>query len=192
MQFLKTISLAIISTLVSSAVGGPIRKFGNDSKQCTDSSFYHTLNTTFITNSTSTRFNSSSLEPTEPSTTVTVETSASSSEQTPVESSSGSETTGRGTFYNVSADACGTSHTNADDVVAIAQSLYESLGVSNEYVSTACGRYINASYGGKSVRVQVVDACASCSENDLDFSPSAFQKLADPELGVIQVTWSFE
>lgn len=175
MQFLQTLTLAIISTFLSSAVGRPIKKSGNDSEPCTDSSIYRAPNSTFIANSTFTQFNSTSLQSTEASTTVTAETSVSSSEQTPVESSSGSETTGRGTFYNVSADACGTSHTNADDVVAIAQSLYESLGVSNEYVSTACGRYINASYGGKSVRVQVVDACASCADTDLDFSPSAFQ-----------------
>lgn len=108
------------------------------------------------------------------------------------ETSSAQTNTGRGTFYQPSNDACGTSSSAQDMIVAISQQLYESNNLSGEYISGYCGKYITANYQGKSVKVKVVDACASCSSNDLDFSPAAFQQLADPEIGVIQVTWNWD
>ena len=45
--------------------------------------------------------------------------------------------------------------------------------------------------GTKSVTVTVVDRCEGCSENDLDFSPAAFQQLADESLGRIDISWSY-
>ncbi|GME82831.1 unnamed protein product [[Candida] boidinii] len=93
--------------------------------------------------------------------------------------------------FTLHADACGSTSTSEDYVVAIAESLYTSLGTSNEWISSACGKMINASYNGKKIQVKVVDACASCSTYDLDFSPAAFGDLADLSVGVIQVTWEW-
>ncbi|ODQ77680.1 hypothetical protein BABINDRAFT_27268, partial [Babjeviella inositovora NRRL Y-12698] len=95
---------------------------------------------------------------------------------------------GRGTYYDVGNDNCGTVSTNSEYVVAIAQSLYETEAGTDD-ISGYCGKYINASYDNKSVRVRVVDSCESCTDNDLDFSPAAFEQLANKDVGVIQVTW---
>lgn len=43
---------------------------------------------------------------------------------------------------------------------------------------------------GKSVEVTVTDRCTGCAETDLDFSPSAFDQLADETVGRISgMTW---
>ncbi|KAF6009767.1 hypothetical protein HII13_000552 [Brettanomyces bruxellensis] len=107
--------------------------------------------------------------------------------------SSGSKTTytGRGTYYGVGQGNCGWVSQDSQHVVAISQRLYNTL--SNQYsFSEYCGRHITASYQGKSVTVEVVDSCGSCSDNDLDFSESAFKELADLEKGVIQVEWYWD
>ncbi len=107
--------------------------------------------------------------------------------------SSGAKTTytGRGTYYGVGQGNCGWVSQDSQHVVAISQRLYNTL--SNQYsFSEYCGRHITASYQGKSVTVEVVDSCGSCSDNDLDFSESAFKELADLEKGVIQVEWYWD
>ena len=45
--------------------------------------------------------------------------------------------------------------------------------------------------GTKSITVQIVDCCASCTgESDLDFSESEFALLVDPAIGHIHgATW---
>ena len=46
------------------------------------------------------------------------------------------------------------------------------------------------SAGGKTVTVAVEDKCTSCAMFDLDMSPAAFDKLADPSVKRIDgVTW---
>jgi len=39
--------------------------------------------------------------------------------------------------------------------------------------------------------VTVVDRCADCGYYDLDMSLAAFEKLADPVKGRVDITWSF-
>ncbi|ESW96311.1 hypothetical protein KL918_000263 [Ogataea parapolymorpha] len=123
-------------------------------------------------------------------TSAAVESSASQSETSTSVSSSGAHT-GRGTFYEVGADNCGTSSTNSDLVCAISHSLYET-SVNGEDLSSYCGKTITANYNGNSVTVKVVDSCESCGDNDLDFSPAAFSKLADQDVGEIEITWSWD
>jgi len=41
------------------------------------------------------------------------------------------------------------------------------------------------------VDVTVVDRCTACKTWDLDFSPGAFQLMADISLGRVDVTWAF-
>jgi expansin (peptidoglycan-binding protein) len=41
------------------------------------------------------------------------------------------------------------------------------------------------------VDVTVVDRCVGCQAYDLDFSPEAFDKMADEALGRVDVTWAF-
>lgn len=62
----------------------------------------------------------------------------------------------------------------------------------NPNLNPICGRTVTASHGGKSVTVKIVDRCAGCEgQFDLDFSPAAFNALANPDLGRIEITWHF-
>lgn len=45
--------------------------------------------------------------------------------------------------------------------------------------------------GNVSVDVTVVDRCTGCKPLDLDFSPGAFELMADQALGRVDVTWAF-
>ncbi|GAV28508.1 hypothetical protein PMKS-001979 [Pichia membranifaciens] len=97
---------------------------------------------------------------------------------------------GIATFYSVGADNCGTSSTDSDYVCAISQKMYDSVA-SSESISEYCGHSININYNGKTITVKVVDSCESCDATHLDLSPSAFQALADPDLGVIDIQWEW-
>jgi len=46
--------------------------------------------------------------------------------------------------------------------------------------------------GGKTVEVTVQDACQSCGDSDLDMSPAAFDRLADPSVGKYIVYFSLK
>lgn len=55
----------------------------------------------------------------------------------------------------------------------------------------ACGAYILVRSGGASVTVRITNECpAPCAPGQLDLSPQAFAKLADPTRGQIPITWS--
>ena len=59
-----------------------------------------------------------------------------------------------------------------------------------------CKRMIRATrnkegVGNVSIDVMVTDRCEGCAYWDLDFSPSAFEILADKDLGRVDVTWTF-
>jgi expansin (peptidoglycan-binding protein) len=67
---------------------------------------------------------------------------------------------------------------------------------SNPNENPFCNRKIRArrhkeGVGNVSVDVTVVDRCTGCKLYDLDFSPGAFDKLADEALGRVDVTWVF-
>ena len=115
-------------------------------------------------------------------------TSSSSSSAQP----SGSEFSGEGTFYSTGLGSCGITSTDSDFIVAISHELYDSKAVGNNpNHNPLCNKKIRASYEGKSVDVTVVDRCEGCAYNDLDFSPAAFDKLADESLGRIDITWEW-
>lgn len=97
---------------------------------------------------------------------------------------------GIATFYSVSADNCGTFSTDNDFVCAISQQMYNTLA-NSESISEYCGHMINITYNNKTIKVKVVDSCASCDANHLDLSPAAFNSLANPDLGVIDIQWTW-
>ncbi|GMG35865.1 unnamed protein product [Ambrosiozyma monospora] len=120
----------------------------------------------------------------------TYSTSAASTSSSSSSNFSGSKHFGRGTYYSVGADNCGTSSSDSDYVVAISRALYLTK-VDSQDISSYCGQQIDVNYGGKSVTVTVVDSCESCGENDLDLSPSAFSALADQSVGVLDIEWNW-
>lgn len=98
--------------------------------------------------------------------------------------------TGVATFYSVGADNCGTSSTDNDFVCAISQQLYNSVA-NSQSISEYCGHMINITYNGKNIQVKVVDSCPECDANHLDLSPAAFKSLADEDLGIIDIQWTW-
>jgi expansin (peptidoglycan-binding protein) len=97
---------------------------------------------------------------------------------------------GVATFYSVSADNCGTSSTDNDFVCAISQQMYNTVA-NSQSISEYCGHMINITYNGKTIQVKVVDSCESCDSEHLDLSPAAFNSLADSNLGVINIQWTW-
>lgn len=126
-------------------------------------------------------------------TTATTATSTSSTTtSTSTSSASTGTNSGQGTFYDTGLGACGWTNSDSDYIVAIDIKTYNAHNVdSNPNHNSLCGKKIRAFYEGKSVDVEVVDACEGCLVNDLDFSPSAFQQLADESLGRIDITWEW-
>ncbi|KXN89956.1 Allergen Asp f 7 [Leucoagaricus sp. SymC.cos] len=101
---------------------------------------------------------------------------------------------GQGTFYSTGLGACGITNKDSDYIAAVSHLLfddYPGYGGANSNNNPICGRKVTASYKGKTVTVAITDRCEGCALDDLDFSPSAFQQLADPSLGRIDITWTW-
>ncbi|KAH9950476.1 RlpA-like double-psi beta-barrel-protein domain-containing protein-containing protein [Amylocystis lapponica] len=127
---------------------------------------------------------------------------ASSSYQAPAPSPSPSSSsepymnginTGDGTFYATGLGACGITNTDTDYICAVSHLLFDTYpgydGV-NPNTNPVCGKQLTATYQGKSVTVTVTDRCEACLIDSIDFSPSAFDQLADPSVGRLTgMTW---
>ncbi|KAG6882289.1 hypothetical protein C0993_011232 [Termitomyces sp. T159_Od127] len=100
--------------------------------------------------------------------------------------------TGNGT-YSTGLGACGIVNHDSDHIVAVSHFLFDAFpgynGI-NPTTNPVCGKQISVSYQGKSVIVTVADCCEGCALTDLDFSPAAFDILADPSVGRLDgITW---
>ncbi|GJE91509.1 RlpA-like double-psi beta-barrel-protein domain-containing protein-containing protein [Phanerochaete sordida] len=102
---------------------------------------------------------------------------------------------GDGTFYATGLGACGITNDDGDHIAAASHVLFDSFPGykgGNPNANPICGRKATAKYQGKSVTVTITDRCEACKEWDLDFSPAAFDKLADEGVGRLHgVTWHF-
>jgi Lytic transglycolase len=99
---------------------------------------------------------------------------------------------GQGTFFSPGLGACGITNSDSDLIVAIGESLFDSGNPGNPNNDVFCGHKIKATVaGGASVTVTVTDRCVACGPDDLDFSPAAFDQLADPSAGRIDITWQW-
>ncbi|KAI9475419.1 MAG: RlpA-like double-psi beta-barrel-protein domain-containing protein-containing protein [Benjaminiella poitrasii] len=92
---------------------------------------------------------------------------------------------GDATYYDVGLGSCGDTNSNDEMVVALSSDLMgDSAG------SSYCGKSITVKSKSGSVKVKVVDTCPGCSKEDVDLSPSAFEKIAKLSEGRVSVTWS--
>ncbi len=57
--------------------------------------------------------------------------------------------------------------------------------------SAACGRCAEASGPNGSVTVRIVDRCPECKPGDIDFSPQAFERIAEMRAGRVPITWRY-
>ncbi|ESK95821.1 non-catalytic module family expn protein [Moniliophthora roreri MCA 2997] len=96
--------------------------------------------------------------------------------------------TGRGTWFNVGEGNCGGWDTNDHHIVAIGKHLYDQNHGSN------CGQWVTITNtkNNKVAHGLVRDSCPSCSDDDLDMSPSLFQLLGSLDEGVLPIAWHFE
>ncbi|KAI0790247.1 loosenin, partial [Irpex lacteus] len=89
--------------------------------------------------------------------------------------------------------ACGTQSKSSDHIVAVSNQFFNSFpgaGANPNKFNPICGKTLTVSFKGKSTKIKVVDSCPGCGLLDLDLSPAAFNDLASPDLGRIQVTWT--
>lgn len=104
--------------------------------------------------------------------------------------------TGEGTFYATGLGACGITNKDTDYIAAVSHLMFDSFpdyNGANPNHNPICGRKVTANYKGKSVTVAITDRCTGCAITDLDFSPSAFNQLADFSLGRLQgVKWTWD
>ncbi|KAJ6610709.1 RlpA-like double-psi beta-barrel-protein domain-containing protein-containing protein [Mycena sp. CBHHK59/15] len=98
----------------------------------------------------------------------------------------GGSFTGRATYYTPDGGfgACGAPLQNSDFIVALSEAHYDG--------GSHCWQHLNVEYNGQNIDVTVGDLCPGCSTDGIDLSIGAFSALADTDLGVIEVTWSFK
>lgn len=94
------------------------------------------------------------------------------------------------TYYDLGLTACGQVYTNDDMVAAIAFSYFTSP---NPNFDPICGKQVKITDPAtfKSVIVTIRDKCEGCKTNDIDVSPSAFEKLKPKSVGRFKVIWDF-
>jgi len=90
--------------------------------------------------------------------------------------------------------ACGVTSKDTDFVVGVSEAFFDSwpgYHKKNPNQNPICGRTIRAKYKGKTVTARVADSNPGAPMYKLNFSPAAFDKIANRDLGTIQgVTWS--
>ncbi|GAA5019998.1 cysteine/serine endopeptidase inhibitor [Kitasatospora paranensis] len=104
----------------------------------------------------------------------------------------GDSRVGKMTWYdNAGYGACGTAiNAAAEDLVAVSSSWWTSANPNNDDLCK--GVSVEVGYNGRTITVPVKDKCPSCSAEHIDLSRTAFQKLADLNIGVVSgITWKF-
>ncbi|KAI8061787.1 hypothetical protein BC940DRAFT_309754 [Gongronella butleri] len=98
---------------------------------------------------------------------------------------------GSGTFFSPPAEggiygACG-GYKEGDNSKIVALNLHQ-YGDPDK-VSDWCFKDVKISHGEKSIVAKITDACPGCNKNSLDLTPSLFQELDKPDIGVIDINW---
>ncbi|PSS37553.1 hypothetical protein PHLCEN_2v569 [Hermanssonia centrifuga] len=104
--------------------------------------------------------------------------------------------TGDATFYATGLGACGIVNTDSDFIVAVSKILFDSFpgyNGANPNNNPICNKKGTATYNGNKVSFTITDRCEACDEFSLDFSPTAFDVLADPSIGRLHdMKWTFD
>ncbi|CCO30031.1 hypothetical protein BN14_04055 [Rhizoctonia solani AG-1 IB] len=91
--------------------------------------------------------------------------------------------TGQLTYFSIGLGACGWTNSDTEWVAAISHELYDNWpgyagGNPNNNPVCTTPHTADITYGGKTIRVGIVDRCEGCALWDLDLSPSAFQQVS--------------
>jgi hypothetical protein len=104
-------------------------------------------------------------------------------------------TGGDGTYYATGLGACGITNKDTDFIAAVSLDFFDTFpgyNGANPNNNGLCGRKVSVEYEGKTITVALTDRCTGCAYDALDFSPAAFNALADPALGRIHgLKWHF-
>jgi len=94
------------------------------------------------------------------------------------------------TYYSLGLTACGQVYADGDMVAAIA---FDHFRTPNPNLDPVCGKRVKIVDPTtlKYIVVTVRDKCEGCKTNDIDVSPSAFEKLKPKIVGRIKVVWDF-
>ncbi len=95
----------------------------------------------------------------------------------------GTTYTGEGTYYG--GDGSG----NCSYDVGGAGVLYAAMNELDYENAAICGGYVRATGPDGTVTVKIVDRCPECAPGDIDFSPEAFDLIADPVDGRVPISW---
>jgi hypothetical protein len=109
----------------------------------------------------------------------------------PLPSNHGGPYTGDLTYYGPGLGACGITSKDGDDIVSISHLVFDAVSKgSDPNQNPLCGKMIRARREGRgSVDLKVVDRCTGCQPRDLDITEKTFARLADVEMGRVQVEW---
>ncbi|KAG7088276.1 hypothetical protein E1B28_012289 [Marasmius oreades] len=93
---------------------------------------------------------------------------------------------GKGTWFHPGMGNCGNYNTDNDPIVAIGLDLYKQNGGNN------CGQWVSITSNDKHAYGIIWDSCPGCNNNDLDMSPTLFQKFGPLDKGVLDIKWEFQ
>ena len=92
---------------------------------------------------------------------------------------------GQATYY----DADGSGNCSFD--AAPGDPLVAAMNTADYAASAACGACVAVDGPDGSTTVRIVDRCPGCPQGNIDLHPDAFAMLADPQLGIVPITWRY-
>ncbi|KAJ3319937.1 hypothetical protein HDU76_000419 [Blyttiomyces sp. JEL0837] len=101
---------------------------------------------------------------------------------------------GEGTFYNTFGGygACGQILSDSMAIAAIGHGLFDTKTINGNPNNNAfCGKCIEVYGAFGSVTVTIMDRCEACKPNDVDLTPTFFNKIDDPSKGRVPISWRF-
>ncbi|KAJ1019330.1 hypothetical protein NDA13_006247 [Ustilago tritici] len=102
--------------------------------------------------------------------------------------------TGRATYFVTGIGACGITNLDSDPIVAISRDLFKQYNPpdGNSNHNSLCGRKVEITWKGKTVRAFATDECPGCAKTSLDMSFKVFDSLDVRETGVLDgIQWRF-
>ncbi|KAI9312920.1 RlpA-like double-psi beta-barrel-protein domain-containing protein-containing protein [Dichotomocladium elegans] len=81
--------------------------------------------------------------------------------------------------------SCGPRENDESLIVALNTEQYGDTSRKSKW----CFKDVLIKYENKFAVAKITDACPGCNKHSLDLTPAVFQKLADPDIGRIPITW---
>jgi hypothetical protein len=102
---------------------------------------------------------------------------------------------GQGTFFATGLGACGTTNTDTDFIVAVAESRFDSFPNYNGLdpnTNPICNKEVTITGPNGATHTAIItDRCTGCQNDDLDMTTTLFQLFAAEATGRIDITWNF-